>query len=306
MDEIEEMKEEVFTGALSIPISQEGILSQVTMTSTRHKAHGYMQMMLDESVERDFTTYKWCVLEVMQPCREDCKACPIQPDCEGRAKKSDGFRTYADTLQQFRLHDRDTWISEWLCKKPAKHKRIYYEFDADIHVIDQAPDKLELWGCVDWGYDNPFVFVKLGVASNDDKYALESQYRRHLTDSKLAREMRGLYPDITDVVADPSNPGGIDEFKAVGFKVHSRESKVMDGIRLVRKDLKPPEGRPKLYFIRGRTRELINDFESYEHKEGTDEPKKENDHGPDAVRYWYANNRLKKLGTGGTTKKRFR
>lgn len=304
MDEIEEMKEEVFTGALSIPISQEGVSSQVSMTSTRHKAHGKMQLMLDEADERGFTVYKWCVFETMAPCREDCKTCPIQPDCGGRARESDGYRSYADTLQQFRLHDRDTWVSEWLCKKPAKHLRVYYDFDADIHVVSEAPEELELWGCIDWGYENPFVFVKFGVAPNDDKYAIESQYRNHRTDADLADEMRSLYPEIRDVCADPSNPGGIEEFKRRGFKVHSRSSEVAQGIKLVRKDLKPPEGRPKLYFVRGATRNLINEFESYENKPGTDDPKKEFDHGPDAIRYWYAVNRMKRLATGKTLRQK--
>jgi hypothetical protein len=295
LDEIDEMASEVFDGALSIPKSEPGITSQVLMTSTRHKAAGPMQTMLDEADERGFKVYTWCIWETMQRCEHDCSTCPMEPDCQGKAKNADGYRPYEEILQQFQIHDRDTWESEHLCLVPSKKKRVYAQFDRAAHLIEPeaVPEGLTLWGCIDWGYDNPFVFAVLGLAGDDRKFILEDSYERHKTDAELAAMMWERYGDrIKDICADPSNPGGIKEFRKVGFRVHRRASKVKDGIAEIRKDLKPNVGEPRLYFVKGTTARIVQDFEGYENREGTDEPKKpqEHDHGPDAIRYWYANN----------------
>lgn len=294
MDEIEEMKEEVYVGALPIATTQNGIEAQIVMTSTRHKPYGRMQNALDEADEKGFAVYKWCVWETMQPCTHDCKTCPMVEYCKGRAKNADGYATYEDVLQQFNVNDKMTWESEHCCMKPSTEKLVYAQFDPDIHLIDESlvPVGLRLWGCVDWGYDNPFVFIPFGVAGNDVKYALGESYRRHKTDSALAEEMHDIYPYIRDVCCDPSNPSGIEEFEKVGFRMHRRASEVLDGIAEVRKDLSPNVGPPRLYLVKGKTKNLTREFQTYEVREGSDEPKKENDHGPDAIRYYYAVNVL--------------
>ena len=295
MDEIDEMAADIFTGALSIPKSQPGVISQVLMTSTWHKAVGQMQMMLDEAEDKAFKVYTWCIWETMERCELDCSECPMFQDCQGKAKKADGYRPYEEILQQFNIHDRDTWESEHLCLVPSKKKRVYAQFDRSVHLIEPeaVPEGLALWGCIDWGYDNPFVFAVLGLAGDDRKFVLEESYERHLTDAELAAIMWERYGDrVKDVCVDPSNPGGIKEFKKVGFRVHRRPSRVKDGIDEIRKDLKPNAGPPRLYFVKGQTPQIVKDFEGYENRPGTDEPKKpqEHDHGPDAVRYWYGNN----------------
>jgi hypothetical protein len=284
MDEIEEMAPEVFKGALSIPASKPGISTQVLMTSTWHKAVGPMQTMLDEAEARGFKVYTWCVWETMQRCERDCSTCPMEPDCQGKAKKADGYRPYEEILQQFLIHDRDTWESEHLCLVPSKKKRVYAQFDRAVHLIDadQVPEGLKLWGCIDWGYDNPFVFAVLGLAGDDRKFILEENYERHQTDDELAALMWERYGGkITDVCCDPSSPGGAKSFRKVGFRVHRNASRVKDGIDEIRKDLKPAKGPPRLYFVKGQTTRLVQDFEGYENREGTDEPKKTQgyDHG---------------------------
>ena len=323
MDEIEEMDDAVFNGALSIPTSQGGVPAQVVMASTRHKAHGKMQKMLDEAEEKGFRVYQWCVWETMQACEHDCRACPMRRDCvgcgeddppcnkcpleetcEGRARNADGYRTYEDVLQQFMLHDRDTWESEHLCSRPSKHLLVYPAFDQAVHLVDDVPPGLDPWGCVDWGFENPFVFLSVGVAGNEKKYVLEENYRRHMTDAELASEMWEKYGGkIRNVACDPSNPGGIKEFKKVGFRVLARASKVKDGISEIRKDLKPNTGSPRLYFVRGKTRELTAEMESYQNRPGSDEPKKEDDHGPDAIRYLYAVNVKGRKAMASTAKR---
>lgn len=295
LDEIDEMAPDVFKGALSIPKSQPGIMSQVLMTSTWHKAAGQMQMMLDEADERGFKVYTWCIWETMERCERGCKTCPMAPDCEGRARNADGYRPYEEILQQFLVHDRETWESEHLCKVPSKKKRVYAQFDRNIHVIEESevPEGLTLYGCVDWGYDNPFAFALLGVSSADVKYVLEENYERHQTDAELAAMMWERYGGkVEGVYCDPSAPGSIRVFKQAGFKMRAPKGfKVSDGISAIRRDLKPNDGPPRLYFVRGKTPNMVKEFEGYENRPGTDEPKKENDHGPDAIRYWYTYNR---------------
>ena len=293
MDEIEEMADEVFDAALSIPISQDGIESQIVKTSTRHKAHGRMQKELDGAEESGARVYAWCIFETMQPCEEDCSSCLLEPDCQGRARNADGYLSYKDAVKAFRSLDRRVWSAERLCKDPSTEHLVYADFNRGVHNVkrDDLPGDLTITGAIDWGYDNPFVFLAIGESVDDRTFVTGETYERHRTDADMAKMCRADYPDVVDVYADPSNPDGIEEFKREGFRVHAKGSKVSDGLGLVRKALKPPEGPPRLHVVTADCPNFCAEMESYEMDKGKDKPKKKDDHGPDAIRYWHIWNR---------------
>lgn len=323
LDEIEEIPDDVWDAAMGMDISQDGVESQTVKTSTRHKGHGRMQTELDKASERGTAVYRWCIFETMQPCKEDCRKCPIRRDCvgcagdaecskcpdekrcEGRARNADGYLSYRDALKAYRAVDRRVWVAERLCKQPSTEKLVYADFDRVLHNIgrEDLPAGLRYSGAVDWGYDNPLVFLRIGEDSADRAFVTGELYKRQLTDAEFARICRKTFPDVKEVAADPSNPGGIKEFKQQGFKVRARASKVKDGLGVVRTALKPPRDEngnqppPRLYVVVADCPQLCAEFESYENKPGFDEPKKKNDHGCDCIRYWYMNFRKRRSKT---------
>jgi hypothetical protein len=296
MDEIEEMKDEVFEGALSIPISQDGVESQTVKTSTRHKKLGRMQAELDRVVQEGGALYTWCIFEVMQKCTEDCKVCILAEDCQGRAKESDGYISYRDAVKFRRQVDRRTWASERLCLQPSTEKNVYADFDRNVHGItqDQVPELKRLTLAFDWGYDNPSVCLLIGESAEDVVYVLEETYERHMTESAFAKEIDEKYPDIRQGYGDPAAANGRAEMKKHGISVRAPKSSVAEGIALVRQALAPAEGPPRLMVLLDKCPQFVAEMESYEQK--NDIPIKQMDHGPDCARYWYFCNR-KKHGT---------
>jgi hypothetical protein len=301
LDEIEEIPDNVWDAALSIPIEQDGVASQVVKTSTRHKVRGRMQLELEAAAENEAAVYQWCIFETMAPCKGDCKKCAIAEDCEGRARNADGYLSHSEALKAYRRVSRRVWEAERLCKKPSTEKLVYSEFDRVLHNIKrESLNGIKLSGTIDWGYDNPFVFLEVAEDGADRVFITRELYEHHLTDAELARLCRRTFPNVVEVAADPSNPGGIKAFRQEGFRVKARASKVKDGLDVVRAALRPPKDEngeqpePRLFVVAADCPNLCGEMESYELKPGTDEPKKKNDHGPDGVRYWYMNMRRRK------------
>jgi len=88
LDEVDEMSIEIFNAALNQPQSSCGYDASWHISSTFHKL-GLMQDVIDSAKERGFTTYKWCILEVMALCGQyeldvSCESCSLDKWCEGR------------------------------------------------------------------------------------------------------------------------------------------------------------------------------------------------------------------------------
>ena len=298
LDEIDEMKKEIYKSALSIPKSSDSIMAQTCKTSTRHKIYGLMHDVWEKALKNDTPRYFWCVWEVVEKCTKKCTGCILVEDCQGKAKKAEGFYSVDDLIARRKELDDDTWRTEWLCEEPSREGLVYKEFDHNKHVVDFVP-KGDEYGAIDWGYTNPFVYLKVIVTPSDDVFIEDELYITETAVSSIAPRLKERF-DAKVIYADPSGATEIAECKKVGLPVRSEASKVLEGVPIVRKWIKPAEGKPKL-FIHKRCKNLIDEMNSYHWKEGKDEVEKEFDHGPDALRYFMVNRYLKywKPGVGG-------
>ena len=170
------------------------------------------------------------------------------------------------------------------------------EFDPNVHVthLEYDPRK-PLYGAVDYGYTNPFVWLWIQVNSRDQVCVLRERYVRNVTTEDHADYMKKLSEEegLTwkRVCDDPSGADERATLKSRGFKVFKRDCEVQVGITLIRNALElRDDGRPGM-LIDPSCVGTIEDFKSWRYPETKDEagetkedPVKGRDHGPEAYK----------------------
>lgn len=180
--------------------------------------------------------------------------------------------------------------------------RVFKDFDEEIHVADLAyrPD-LPLYGAVDYGWTNPFVWLAIQVDVWDNVYVL-GEYRA------VQRDINDIAADLAALPAarnaklfypDPADPG---DTAVLEKALHIRSNGNTGGelkwrLNLIRQHLKtgpahvPVEQRkPKLYIDRSCSG-LIQEMNDYRYPESKseakhaekEEPMDKDDHGPEAL-----------------------
>lgn len=143
IDEIDELEWDVFQTGMSMSRSTDTIRGQDVFTSTRQKAHGTMQRLIDEAKERGVTIYEWNVWEMVEKCTRRCHNdpehgdCPAYKFCKGKAHQCDGFYKIDDFVKKNTAMDTDRWETEWENKKPAREKMVYHRFSPTRHVLSR-------------------------------------------------------------------------------------------------------------------------------------------------------------------------
>lgn len=179
---------------------------------------------------------------------------------------------------------------------------IYDMFDDAVHVVQ--PDRMpeihsmdNLYFGIDYGTSNPCVFLLAGFRGRDlyiyDEYYYDSRAKgKQKTDDEYVADFRDTFGNFatfhdkkTPVIIDPSASSFITAMKGKGFKVVPGDNSVLDGIRNVSSMLSQNR-----IHISAKCENLIKEFQSYiwdakAQSRGEDKPVKENDHGPDALRY---------------------
>lgn len=191
-------------------------------------------------------------------------------------------------------------LGEWVLAEGA----IYDMFDEDVHVVDVLPT-IARWVAlgVDYGTSNPFHAGLLALGTDgilyvpgDWRYEARRQ-RRQLTDAEYSERLRGwldgfkhprspavgVRPEWT--VVDPSAASFVTQLHRDGLTPTLADNSVLDGIRLVMSLF----ARRQLKIHRSCT-ELIDETTGYAwdpdaSEKGEDVPLKEDDHGPDQLRY---------------------
>lgn len=183
---------------------------------------------------------------------------------------------------------------------------IYTMFtDDNLYTDDQRPVGLKSTAlrsiAVDYGTTNPCVFLDIWDDGQtlwvDREYRWDSrsdEARRNespqKTDAQYADAMAmfmGNRPaDQCEVIVDPSAASFIAELRARGFYVKPADNDVLDGIRIVSALLAKRNIR-----INRCCKGLISELQSYVWDEkaaerGEEKPIKQQDHGPDAIRYY--------------------
>lgn len=188
---------------------------------------------------------------------------------------------------------------------------IYGTFRRDMHVIPSFPIPKEWrrYRSIDFGTRNPFCCL-WGALDGDDRlhiYRIHHEAGQLLTyhaavihdlsgataTAKAIRDRDRILPPATGerfvhTIADPEDAGARRTLAAeLGIETVAAQKAVTDGIRVVQERLRPQaDGRPAL-FIHDCCGPLIQEISGYQwaDKVAKEEPKKENDHAMDALRY---------------------
>lgn len=199
------------------------------------------------------------------------------------------------------------WQQEYCAEFTALEGKIYQEFDRSIHVIDIEYNPLwKNFQVYDFGFADPFVRLDIMVDPSDNVYVWrEYQVRRktnmeHVPALAAIENPPGFH--IDGRFGDPHDPDAVRTLNALqpGPKIIARKlpvdhlvSEKQRGYEAVKQWLKiHSDGKPKLFFDR-RCKETIRQIEHLqnpEEREGKNakEGQREfDDHGADAVRYFF-------------------
>lgn len=233
IDEVDLVSAAIYQGALSIPISQNGIKSGIAMTSTRFKAYGMMFHLVEEAPTRGIAVRAWCIREIMARCPYRPAVCPMkkcEDFCDGKwCKRTEGYYEVDDIYGKFLSMDEETWKTQWMVEKPSRFGLVYDMF-GEHHIIndDVLPPHLRLedlktpqgdirldyrikprWDCefdwygaIDWGYEDPAVCLLVARTKSDDIFVLDELYQQHLSPSEWADRVVRKFPMLVARIND--------------------------------------------------------------------------------------------------------
>lgn len=181
---------------------------------------------------------------------------------------------------------------------------VYPSFDRKIHVINpnDIPENLTYYGAIDFGWHTT-AFLLLGVDKDQNWYILDEVYGKEETLEDVFPRIKNVIGDkrVVYVVADSANRDAIEvmnkTYPTVGVNKTNDTKGYALGISLITEKLKPRiqlvgSPKPSLY-MGSNCKKFIFEIESYRFPEDkpernpSDIPIKENDHGPDALRYLF-------------------
>lgn len=279
------------------------IAGAIEALSTFHKTFGLMNKIVEQAEARGTPIIRWCILEVLERCpaERDCATCPLWEECKGVAKtRCDGFMSIDDAIVFKKRVSREMWESEMLCKRPSLRGCVFPNFDPEVHVRadDMPPGKLCL--AVDFGFANPFVCLWIVQAEDGRTFVIDEYVQEGRTVRDHVEQIRSrAWGSPVQLSCDPAGQGRNDQtaksnvnvLRAEGFNVKSRGSLIVDGVEMIRAELRPAFGPPRL-FVHPRCKRLIRAMQSYHYSEkGSELPLKdgEHDHLIDALRYHFVN-----------------
>lgn len=233
------------------------------------------------------------------------------------------LKSIPEVIGKFNANSVDMAKAQLLCLKPSSAGLIYGRFDKARHVLTPAqayervfgepPEdaknytkallvaafkdrQLACYAGLDWGHTHNYAYVhsfkdgaRLFVTGVIGLPGLDPDQMLEVTEPYKADEPK-IYPDTAD-------PKMIKLFKKNGFSmVNWKKTGVVGGINTVRWLLNPPgTTEPNLFIVLDigedpYTTDLVNALAEYHWGQDatgapTNEPDKENDDGPDALRY---------------------
>ena len=319
-DEVELFDPDVWEAAQLTTRSAGGVAGAVEAASTFHRAGGLMGRVIASAQSREVRVVRWCLLDVLARCgpERSCDGCPLFAECGGRAKtECDGFVPIDDAIAMKGRVSAECWRAEMLCERPSRRGCVFPSFDAGLHVrpFDRATFEREsrVHGAagraaepvvlgVDFGFAAPFVALWIAVRGEGDGRALhvvDEYVQRERTTPEHAAVLRSRGWPIGTIYCDPAgvqrngHTGASDVavLKDAGFVVRHRASRIVEGLELIRRLLRPASGPPRL-FVDPRCKTLIRSFAGYHYpNSGGELPAKdgEHDHAIDALRYAIVN-----------------
>jgi hypothetical protein len=153
------------------------------MFSTMHRPYGLMQTLIDDAAQSGIPIFKWCLWEVIERCRgRSCSRCALNEDCQGKARRANGYLRIDDVISQMRRSSRAGFESEMLCLRPNLENAVFEEFDEQVHVKAVRYDaSLPLYRAVDFGFVNPFVCLWIQVDADGVVRVIDEYVRNRAT-----------------------------------------------------------------------------------------------------------------------------
>ena len=174
---------------------------------------------------------------------------------------------------------------------------LIYRWFGEDNIIDHddIPEQYDetVYG-IDPGGSNPTAIVCL-VREGDFWFVADEFYERRVVNADIEAELESMEEMYgPGPVYSDHEPRLIDELNAAGFNVKQADKEVTDGIRHV-------SGTQDYLRVSRICQNMRNEFESYQYKDGSDKPVKQNDHLMDALRYALYTHAGNKRQTGAWT-----
>lgn len=281
IDEVELMEWPLLQEALSMSQSADHTIGQDLFTSTRKSGSGTMQRLLDEAPHRDIRIYKWCALDVLEPCTRQCHGDPVYGDCPaysykaidgsdvplcaGRAHESRGFLKIKDFVRKVRSLDRETFRLQWLSDSPSEGHKVYGD-----SWKDEPPIVVEPFGLPnEWqrigGVDPQAAYSAVNLVWDrirDILYVVdEYQEARDKSMAVHTTEQRGFasYKRGQIWYVDPSGKQYRIELQTNGLACDLGENDRVLGIKAIKSRLQ--QGRLKVFTTCRKLRAAFKEFE---------------------------------------------
>ena len=191
------------------------------------------------------------------------------------------------------------WDQEYAAEFTSFEGQIYPDFNVKHHVkeIKYVPSWRNYWA-MDFGYTDPFCCYDIMVDPSDNVYVWREYQVRHLSTWEHGLHLKNREnPDGFHVDAIFADPRGADEIATLALvlgPISARPVGWQLGVEAIRRHLKlQPDGNPKL-FIDPSCIHLIRQMQALrakEAKEGHNAKEGQHDyddHGPDALRYFFS------------------
>jgi hypothetical protein len=319
IDEFELLNWEVWTHFALKLHESELARAQMLLGSTRFKAAGPVQKLLDDK-RAAFKVFTWCVYDAMAKCMQDCNdvpgfgKCPLWsrkearadgstvevPMCGGRAHHATGHLTFNEVLNAFLLSDHGSWGTLMELRSPGKRGLFYPELDEQPggrHVrseYEYVPGRA-VYLAYDDGYNFPMALGAWQVRADGLIYQFDELYQTKWLPRMTFEEIqkRAWFRDVAAMggFPDPTALAAIAEFNELfrgthGHQVfrHDVDNDRVNGWRAVRRRLWGPQGEATVGW-HPRCVATLGDLQNLIRKEGTEDCEKRDDHGADMVRY---------------------
>ena len=323
-DEIDLMPWQILQQGLSMPQSKNGVRARTVLTSTRKFAGGVMQRMLDEAGQKGYAVYFWNIWEVVAPLpvknpelMERIKKV-FGEELPEDIDQANGYYDWEDLIDKKLNLEADVWETEWVCSRPGLKGIIYgtsYSDDENLIVPDPGedlwipPNRGFIYLAEDFGHSegHPNVILACWIPSTFDRLVVfdELYVEDRGTDEiweaeneilapyglQLPNKPKAIQGNIRGWACDPHNLALIHERKLRGAPIlpENKDAKMyllQNSIPFVKKFMRA--GR---IMITSKCVNLRTEILSYQWKKnlnGTYSSTvtvKDNDHGPDALRY---------------------
>lgn len=323
-DEIDLMPWQILQQGLSMPQSKNGIRARTVLTSTRKFAGGVMQRMLDEAVYKGYAVYFWNIWEVVAPLPVDNPDLMERikkvfgDELPEDIDKAAGYYDWEDLIDKKLNLDEDVWETEWVCSRPGLKGIIYgtsYSDDENLIAPDPGedlwipPNRGFIYLAEDFGHSegHPNVILAVWIPSTFDRLVVfdelyvDDRGTEEIWEAeneilapygmRLPDKQKGIQGSIRGWACDPHNLALIHERKLRGAPIlkENPDAKMyllQNSLPFVKKFMRA--GR---IMITSKCVNLRTEILSYQWRKNADGTysntvtKKDNDHGPDALRY---------------------